>query len=116
MEYAEFRAMNSAILLAADGAADAVARGFVQARAFVEASEARLTRFSETSELAQLNRSGGTWFLHLNADGDTIRTFKRHCAVGYIEQQVDGKLIVAGGTGTGLYIREIDTLCEVGYG
>ena len=62
MEYAEFRAMNSAILLAADGAADAVARGFVQARAFVEASEARLTRFSETSELAQLNRSGGTWF------------------------------------------------------
>lgn len=62
MEYAEFRAMNSAILFAAEGAADVVESGFAQARALVEADEARLTRFSETSELAQLNRSGGNWF------------------------------------------------------
>jgi thiamine biosynthesis lipoprotein len=62
MEYAEFRAMNSAILLAAEGAPDLVNTGFTQARALVEAGEARLTRFSETSELAALNRSGGAWF------------------------------------------------------
>ena len=62
MEYAEFRAMNSDILLAAEGNADKIAQGFREARAFVEATKARLTRFSEESELSALNRSGGTWF------------------------------------------------------
>jgi FAD:protein FMN transferase len=62
VEYAEFRAMNSSILLAAEGAGEVVAEGFVQARMFVEASEARFTRFSENSELAQLNHSSGSWF------------------------------------------------------
>jgi FAD:protein FMN transferase len=62
MEYAEFRAMNSDMLLAAEGDTDESARGFREARAFVEQTEARLTRFSEVSELAALNRSSGSWF------------------------------------------------------
>lgn len=61
MEYDEFRAMNSQIVLAAEGDEHAVQRGFVQARAFIAESEARLTRFSDSSELAQLNRAAGEW-------------------------------------------------------
>ena len=62
MEYYRFRAMNCEIVLAARGAQDVIARGFEQTRAFIQASEARFTRFAETSELSQLNRSGGRWF------------------------------------------------------
>ncbi len=62
MDYYPFRAMNSEIVLAAEGEPDAIALGFEQTRIFVEASEARFTRFAETSELSQLNRSAGTWF------------------------------------------------------
>jgi thiamine biosynthesis lipoprotein len=62
MDYSEFRAMNSAIVMAAEGEANTLAHGFAQARSFIEAGETRFTRFSETSELAKLNRSSGTWF------------------------------------------------------
>ncbi len=62
MEYFEFRAMNTDIVLAAEGDARAFERGFRWARNFVETSEARFTRFAETSELAQLNRAAGEWF------------------------------------------------------
>lgn len=62
MDYFEFRAMNTDILIAAEGSSNAVQRGFDQARAFVEAEEARLTRFTDQSELTQLNGSGGKWF------------------------------------------------------
>jgi thiamine biosynthesis lipoprotein len=62
MEYREFRAMNSDILLAAEGEPKAIARGFGSAQALIASLEARLTRFSETSELAQLNRTSGAWF------------------------------------------------------
>lgn len=62
MEYDSFRAMNSEIVLAAEGAARVIAHGMQQARAFIEGEEARFTRFSETSELSRLNRSAGTWF------------------------------------------------------
>jgi FAD:protein FMN transferase len=63
MYYDEFRAMNSAIVLAACGNDPAsIESGFRLARQFVEKSEQRFTRFSETSELAQLNRSAGAWF------------------------------------------------------
>ena len=62
MQYDEFRAMNTDIVLAADGETEQVARGFRQAAEYIRTMEARLTRFAETSELAQLNRSGGTWF------------------------------------------------------
>ncbi len=62
MEYFEFRAMNTDILLAAEGLPDRLAAGFLRARAFIDASEARLTRFSDQSELAALNRGAGNWF------------------------------------------------------
>lgn len=62
MEYREFRAMSTNIQLAAEGPADAVAAGFDQAQAFIQASEKRFTRFSPESELSGLNRSGEAGF------------------------------------------------------
>lgn len=62
MQTAEFRAMNTEILLAAEGKPEVVAHGFAQAEAFIHAAEARLTRFSDASELAALNCSSGNWF------------------------------------------------------
>ncbi len=63
MKYDEFRAMNSDILLAASGFNQAaIEHGFLIARQFINQSEQRFTRFTETSELAELNRSAGKWF------------------------------------------------------
>ncbi len=62
MEYVEFRAMNTNVVLGAEGRADALADGFARAEEFVHASEARFTRFSQDSELARLNRAAGAWF------------------------------------------------------
>jgi len=62
MKTFEFRAMNTDIQLAAEGWPKAVETGFGQARATIEALEARFTRFSDGSELSELNRSGGRWF------------------------------------------------------
>jgi FAD:protein FMN transferase len=62
MEYLEFRAMNSDIVLAAEGEPESIALGFDQAQSLITSLEARLTRFSDTSELARLNRANGEWF------------------------------------------------------
>ena len=62
MKLFEFRAMNTDIQLFAEGHAEEVESGFSQAQATIEASEKRFTRFSEQSELSQLNRSAGSWF------------------------------------------------------
>jgi thiamine biosynthesis lipoprotein len=62
MQSTEFRAMNTKILLAAEGNSELVARGFGETEKYIHSAEARLTRFSETSELAALNRSSGNWF------------------------------------------------------
>ena len=62
MRYHDFRAMNTQVLLAAEGPDEFVETGFQQAQAFIEASEKRFTRFSEQSELAELNLSAGIWF------------------------------------------------------
>jgi FAD:protein FMN transferase len=63
MLYDEFRAMNSDIILAASGKDQtAIHQGFNEARQFINQSEMRFTRFTDTSELAELNRSAGTWF------------------------------------------------------
>lgn len=62
MEWYEFRAMNTDILLGAEGQPPTLAEGFRKAVAYIQTEEARLTRFSEESELAHLNRSGGAWF------------------------------------------------------
>jgi FAD:protein FMN transferase len=62
IEYYEFRAMNTNVVLAAEGGWEEIMRGFELVAAFIASMERRLTRFDETSELAQLNRAGGTWF------------------------------------------------------
>jgi thiamine biosynthesis lipoprotein len=62
METFNFRAMNSNILLAAEGMPFQLAKGFELARQFIEAGEARFSRFLEGSELSQLNGNAGTWF------------------------------------------------------
>ena len=63
MQYEEFRAMNSDIILAASGDDDpAIHSGFSTVRQFINSNEQRFTRFTETSELAELNRSAGRWF------------------------------------------------------
>jgi thiamine biosynthesis lipoprotein len=54
--------MNTGILLAGEGNREAVETGFSLAQKFIEDSEKRFTRFSDQSELAQLNRSAGGWF------------------------------------------------------
>ncbi len=62
MQYFEFRAMNSEIVLAAEGKPEQVAAGFRETRKRIEAYEQRFTRFSEASELSRLNRAAGRWF------------------------------------------------------
>ena len=62
METLRLRAMNTDILLAAEGQADQLAAGFEQARQFIQNSESRFTRFSADSELSELNRSVGKRF------------------------------------------------------
>jgi len=62
METFRFRSMNTDILLAAQGTPARVAEGFQEAHQFIQASEGRFSRFSEQSELSDLNRSAGTPF------------------------------------------------------
>jgi len=62
METFHFRAMNTDILLAAEGTPDGLADGFEKTRQLVASSEARFSRFLETSELSALNRGAGKWF------------------------------------------------------
>ena len=62
METDTFRAMNSNIVLAAEGELSQVKSGLVAVQNFIEASERRFTRFSEQSELSALNRAAGSWF------------------------------------------------------
>jgi FAD:protein FMN transferase len=62
METIHLRAMNTDILLAAEGEADQVQAGFERAREFILAGEIRFTRFSEDSELSALNQSSGKRF------------------------------------------------------
>jgi thiamine biosynthesis lipoprotein len=62
MEMVQFRSMNTDVFLNAEGESSSVARGFAEARRFIEDSERRFTRFSADSELSQLNHSAGSWF------------------------------------------------------
>jgi len=73
MDYQQFRAMNSDIVLAAEGSADELTLGFKLTRDFIAASEARFTRFTDTSELARLNRSAGAWFQASSELFDVVR-------------------------------------------
>jgi thiamine biosynthesis lipoprotein len=62
MKTFHFRAMNTDILLVAQGIPTRIAEGFKEAQQFIQASEGRFSRFSEQSELSELNRSAGTPF------------------------------------------------------
>ena len=62
MDVEVFRAMNTDILLLAEGEEAIVQPGFRAARDLIEASERRFTRFSAESELSQMNRAAGKWF------------------------------------------------------
>jgi thiamine biosynthesis lipoprotein len=62
MYYHEFRAMNTAILLGAEGNLQRVREGFYEVEGLVLSYEKRFTRFSQDSELSALNRSTGQWF------------------------------------------------------
>jgi thiamine biosynthesis lipoprotein len=75
MHFHEFRAMNSDILLAADGVnPKLIDKGFYAAHEFINQSEQRFTRFSDTSELAALNRSAGGWY---QASGDMFQVIQQ---------------------------------------
>jgi FAD:protein FMN transferase len=81
VQIVRFRAMNTDITLAAQGEPVSVAQGFEKAQEYIEASERRFTRFSDDSELSQLNRSAGTWF---HASDEMI--FVVMLAQQYVEQ------------------------------
>lgn len=57
-----FRAMNSEIVLAAEGETLQVENGFAAVQKFIDTNEKRFTRFSDQSELFQFNRLAGAWF------------------------------------------------------
>ena len=60
MQSLEFRAMNTSVLLAAEGE-ELAGAGLQAARAFIEISEKRFSRFLPDSELSELNRAAGQW-------------------------------------------------------
>jgi thiamine biosynthesis lipoprotein len=55
----EFRAMNTAVMLAAEG--DNAIEGMQATKAFIDECEQRFSRFLPASELTALNRSAGEW-------------------------------------------------------
>ncbi len=54
--------MNTDVLFAAEGTLAQLTPGFGKTKQFIVDSERRFTRFSEDSELSQLNHAAGTWF------------------------------------------------------
>jgi thiamine biosynthesis lipoprotein len=55
----EFRAMNTSVMLAAEG--EGAIPGMYAAKAFIDECEQRFSRFLPASELSDLNRSTGDW-------------------------------------------------------
>jgi thiamine biosynthesis lipoprotein len=62
MQIEQFRAMNTGILMLAEGEEEKLRVGFAATRRFIEDSERRFTRFSDESELSKLNMGAGKWF------------------------------------------------------
>jgi len=81
MHIRHFRAMNTEITLAAEGNPLDVEQGFDKAQQTIEDNERRFTRFSEDSELSQLNRAAGSWF-----PSSPEMTFVVSLAKQYVEQ------------------------------
>lgn len=99
MEYDEFRAMSTDVILAASGDdLKQIKNGFSLARDFVRRSEARFTRFTDTNELAWLNRSAGKW---LNVSADMFQVIDQSLQLaretdGFFNPAVLPALIAAG--------------------
>lgn len=110
MDYYEFRAMNTDILLAAEGDKELMAKGFEQAQEFIETSEARFTRFSDESELAKLNRQAGSWFTASYDMFDVLKLAQRFTKEthGLFNPAILGALEYAG------YNRSMDEIRENG--
>lgn len=110
METVSLRAMNTGILLAAEGQADELAVGFDLAQQFIQSGERRFTRFSEESELAALNRSAGEPF-QASADMFTVVALARryfHLTRGLFDPSILPELKRIG------YDRSMDLLREQG--
>ena len=76
MQYDEFRAMNSEIIVAAEGDPIDLRSGFERVRGFIHDQELRFTRFSDESELMRLNRAAGRWF---RASADLFEIVEAAC-------------------------------------
>jgi FAD:protein FMN transferase len=105
-----FRAMNSNIVLAAEGELSQVESGLVAAQNFVDTSEKRFTRFSETSELSALNRSAGTWFIASSDLFEVVRDalFYFHKTNGLFDPSILPSLRNAG------YVHSMDEIRRTG--
>jgi FAD:protein FMN transferase len=105
-----FRAMNSTIVLAAEGEPSRVRPGFLAVRDFIESSERRFTRFSEQSELAHLNQSAGKWFSASPDFFEVIREalFYFHKTNGLFNPSILSSLRNAG------YVRSMDEIRRAG--
>ncbi len=62
MEYYEFRAMNTKVVLSAEGDPAGLPGAFERTRQYIEEAEGRFSRFLGQSELTRLNLSQGEWF------------------------------------------------------
>ena len=110
MQIEYFRAMNSDIVLVAEGETSQVNSGLVAAQNFIEASEKRFTRFSEQSELSHLNRSAGDWF---QASRDLFEVVKEavfyfHKTNGLFDPSILPSLRNAG------YVHSMDEIRRIG--
>jgi thiamine biosynthesis lipoprotein len=110
MQVDHFRAMNSNIVLAAEGEMSQIESGLVAVQNFIEASERRFTRFSEQSELSTLNRSAGVWF---QASSDLFEVVKEaviyfHKTNGLFDPSILPHLKNAG------YIHSMDEIRRTG--
>ena len=110
MQTEYFRAMNSDIVLAAEGESSMVKAGFVAAQNFIEASEKRFTRFSEQSELSHLNRTAGNWFQASHDFFEVVRqaTYYFHKTNGLFDPSILQSLRQAG------YVQSMDEIRRIG--
>ena len=105
-----FRAMNTDILLAAEGPAGQVQAGFERAQEFILAGASRFTRFSEDSELSALNRSSGSRFQASPELFSLVALTRRffHLTRGLFDPSILPELQRAG------YNRSMEVLRELG--
>ncbi len=110
METVHLRAMNTDILLAAEGETGQLRVGFEKAGEFIHSGESRFTRFCEESELSALNRSSGRRF-KASADLFAVVALTRrffHLTRGLFDPSILPELKRAG------YDRSMEVLREKG--